>query len=231
MKVLSLDTSSNLGSLALLENENLLMEISWEEASSHTALLPIQFQEILKQTKTTLEDIDLFAVAKGPGSFTGIRIGMAFMKGLTLLNEKPVFGVSTLEAMANTVEGESWICPLIDARRSQIFGALYQQEEKQKVLQIEEQAEFPLLFLKKLKKLPLLDEDSLIFLGSGAQKYEKEIQGEFGDSAKRISKKIPLASWVAHLAFQAVQQNVVFRASLDLLPHYLRSSAAEISNS
>lgn len=227
MKILALDTTSNLGSVALLENETVLKEISWENPSSHTALLPLQLKKILEQTKVPLDEMDFFAVAKGPGSFTGIRVGLAFVKGLTLLSEKPVLGISTLETLGN-ISPIGLVGPILDARREQIFGALYRHSAEALEILIQEQAEFPEKFFEKIKNLQKTESHPLVFLGNGAKKYADFIRKEWGESAQIISEIPPLASFIGRLAFNKFKQGLTSASGIDLLPSYLRESAAEM---
>ncbi len=228
MKILAIDTTSALGSVALLEDDQILVEKSWQEASSHTALLPTQLQNLMNDAKVRLEDIDLFAVAKGPGSFTGIRIGLAFVKGLCLQSKKPAIGISTLEAMA-TQAPDGWMSPMIDARRDQIFAALYHKKGEVLEVLIEEQAEFPEKFIQKMKDLPQIDFQKVTYLGSGAQKYSELLKKEIGSEVSILVQENPLASSIGKLAFHKAQQALTVSSSLDLSPSYLRGSAAEFN--
>ena len=258
---MALDTTSNVGSIALLDTTviarseqgerrgdlpsvlgglphsfqslamtgSALVELSWENASSHTSVLVLHLQELLKQSSLSLEEIDLWALTQGPGSFTGIRIGLAFVKGLTLLNEKPVIGISTLEAMAFTNPNyqTSLTCPILDAHREQIFAALYRQSAAGSELLIAEQAEFPEKFFHQIKSLKEIDSKKLMFLGSGAKKYADLIRKEWGNEVQIIPESPPLASFIGKLAFNKFQQGCTLLSSLDLSPSYLRGSAAE----
>jgi len=226
LKVLSIDTTSPLASLALCEGQELLAEASWEGGGSHTEQLPRQLSQLLKTSRVSLEVIDLFAVAKGPGSFTGIRIGMAFVKGLCLLSKKPVAGISTLEAMAYMAPS-GLVGPLLDARRDQIFAALYRRNLEGLEVLIEEQAEFPDLFFQKIKKMQGLEPKSLSFLGNGAQKYAGLAAQVLGWEPRILSQSPALAPAIASLAFDKSKRGLTSLGGFDLRPSYLRGSAAE----
>lgn len=228
MKILAIDTTSALGSIALLEDSEVLAEKSWQHEASHTSTLPVELQKLFQENKISLEDIDLFAVAQGPGSFTGIRIGLAFVKGLCLQSKKAAMGISTLEAMAIEAP-EGWICPMIDARRDQIFAVLYQKKGEVLETLIEEQAEFPEKFFQKIKSLSQIDFQKVIFFGSGAQKYLELLKKEIGNEASTSVQEKPLASSIGKLAFHRAQQSLTSLSSVDLLPSYLRGSAAEFN--
>ena len=126
MKVLSIDTSSNICSVAILEDENLIKEISLDNGLTHSESLMPTIDQIFEETNLSLKDIDLLVVDKGPGSFTGIRIGvstvMAFSDSLNI----PAAGISSLEALAYNVEADGIICSLIDAKNSNCYCGLYE---------------------------------------------------------------------------------------------------------
>lgn len=128
MKILAIDTSAIVASAALYENDEPIAFCSQKSGLTHSeTMLPI-VRDLLRNAKTELSNIDLFAVSAGPGSFTGIRIGISTIKGLAFGMNKPCIGVSTLEAMAWNIapfcEGEI-ICPVMDARRNQVYAALF----------------------------------------------------------------------------------------------------------
>lgn len=126
MKILALESSAVACSVALCEDESLIAQSFQNNGLTHSRTLMPMCENLLKNCGLTLEDVDLIAVAAGPGSFTGLRIGVAAAKGLAWPGNKPCAGVSTLEAMAWTVahmDGE--LCPAMDARRSQVYNARF----------------------------------------------------------------------------------------------------------
>ncbi len=129
MKILALDTSAAVASVALCENERLLAEYTLNNGNTHSeTLLPI-VENILSAFRLTPRDIDLFAASSGPGSFTGVRIGAATLKGLAFGMNVPCAEVSTLEALAfNTLAVSGLICPVMNARRSQLYTALFRSD-------------------------------------------------------------------------------------------------------
>lgn len=122
MKILALDSTAKTSSVAVLENEKLLGLYSVNIQNTHSETLLPMVKAILESLKLTNEDIDAYAVSEGPGSFTGVRIGVATVKGLAFAREKACVGVSTIEALATNLEGFSGIvCPIMDARRGQVY--------------------------------------------------------------------------------------------------------------
>ncbi len=126
MKILALDSSAVSASAAVLEDDKLLGEFFINTRQTHSQTLMPMVQQVLLQTKTALEEIDVFAVSAGPGSFTGVRIGTACVKGMAFAQEKPCMGVSALEAMAYPLSMLSGIvCAVMDARCGQVYHGLF----------------------------------------------------------------------------------------------------------
>ncbi len=129
MKILAIDTSAVIASCALCEDETPIAVYSQKAGLNHSETMLPMIKNLLDNTKTDISEIDLLAVSAGPGSFTGIRIGIATIKGLTFGQNKPCVGVSTLEAMAKSIGTfavDAIICPVMDARRNQLYNALFE---------------------------------------------------------------------------------------------------------
>ena len=126
MLILAFESSAKAASTALVQDGKLIAQFSTCTALTHSRTLLPMAEDMLKNTGTALDDVDCFACAYGPGSFTGIRIGVATVKGLAWALDKPCIGVSTLEAMAwHGASADGYICPLMDARRNQVYNALF----------------------------------------------------------------------------------------------------------
>ena len=126
MLVLAIESSAKAASVALSRDGELLSQYSQCTALTHSRTLLPMAEDLLKNAELTLDEVELFAVAHGPGSFTGIRIGVSTVKGLAWATGKPCVGVSTLEAMAwHGLSAGGLICPVMDARRSQVYNALF----------------------------------------------------------------------------------------------------------
>ena len=127
MLILAFESSARPASCALLRDGELLAQYSQCSRLTHSRTLLPMAEDMLKNTELSLDDVDLFAVAHGPGSFTGVRIGVSTVKGLAWAGDKPCVGVSTLEAMAwHGAAVGGLICPVMDARRSQVYNALFE---------------------------------------------------------------------------------------------------------
>lgn len=126
MKILAFETSAKAASVALLEDGKLLGEAYQNTGLTHSQTLMVMTEDLLKQCGTAVSDLDAVAVANGPGSFTGIRIGVAAAKGFAWGAELPCVGTSTLASMAVGLGvWQGYVCPVMDARRSQVYNALF----------------------------------------------------------------------------------------------------------
>ena len=126
MLILAFETSAKAASVALTENGKLLGESYQNTGLTHSQTLMVMAEDLLKQCGRTVQDITALAVAEGPGSFTGVRIGVAAAKGFAWGREIPCYGISTLEAMAVSLGAyEGHICACMDARRSQVYNAVF----------------------------------------------------------------------------------------------------------
>lgn len=130
MKILAMDTTENTAAVAICEDSTLLASFHLIKTRTQSeAMLPM-IDAVLKQLMLGIDDIDLFAVSAGPGSFTGVRIGAATVKGLTFGKDKPIIPVSAIEAMAwNHPYASGIVCPGMDARRGQLYNALFRYEK------------------------------------------------------------------------------------------------------
>ena len=139
MLILAFESSAKPASAALVKDGQLLSQYMQCSALTHSRTLLPMAEDMLKNAELRLSDVDLIAVAHGPGSFTGIRIGVATVKGLAWAAEKPCVGVSTLEAMAwHGLAVGGYICPVMDARRSQVYNALFKIEHGRPVRMTED---------------------------------------------------------------------------------------------
>ena len=126
MLILAFETSAKAASVALTENGKLLGESYQNTGLTHSQTLMVMAEDLLKQCGKTVNDLNAVAVAEGPGSFTGVRIGVAAAKGFAWGREIPCYGVSTLEAMALSLGAyQGYVCACMDARRSQVYNALF----------------------------------------------------------------------------------------------------------
>lgn len=126
MKILALDSTAQAATVALCEDDRLLAEYTINNGNTHSETVLPMTESVLRMLSLTTDDIDLFCASAGPGSFTGVRIGVATIKGLAFQKGKPCIGVSTLEALAqNLTVTDGLLCPVMNARRKQVYTALF----------------------------------------------------------------------------------------------------------
>ena len=126
MKILALESSGLVASVAVWEDHKIIGEFSTNFKKTHSQTLLPMLDKVVQMLELKLEEIDAIAVSKGPGSFTGLRIGSATAKGLGLALDKPLIGVPTVDALAYNLYGtKRLICPMMDARRAQVYTGLY----------------------------------------------------------------------------------------------------------
>ena len=216
MKILGIDTSAKTASVAVCDEEKIIISASLNTGLTHSQTLLPMIENMLTAANMKLSDIDAFAVSKGPGSFTGIRIGVSAIKGLSYAENKGCIGVSTLEALAYNMNGfDGVICPCMDARRNQVYNAIFENENRlceDRAISIDE------------LKAELEKYDKKIWLvGDGAELvYSKT--GEEMENVKLapMTLRYQLGSSVCMCAFKYEQISPE-----KLLPSYLRLSQAE----
>ncbi|MCH5202960.1 MAG: tRNA (adenosine(37)-N6)-threonylcarbamoyltransferase complex dimerization subunit type 1 TsaB, partial [Oscillospiraceae bacterium] len=131
MKILGIDSSAKTASVGIVEDNNVIDELLINKGLTHSETLVPMIDEILNRNNLTIDDIDAFAVNNGPGSFTGVRIGVAVVKGLAFQKNKPCYEVSTLDSIAlNCKDKEGLVVCVIDARRNQMYNALFLSDGK-----------------------------------------------------------------------------------------------------
>ena len=220
MKILAFETSAKAASVAIAEDGRLLGESYCNSGVTHSQTLMTMAEGLI----ASCGQPDAVAVAAGPGSFTGVRIGVAAAKGYAWGRELPCYGVSTLEAMAwGLGVFQGWICPCMDARRSQVYNALFRAEEGNLQRRREDRA----ISLEELKK-ELLELDGLIFLvGDGSNLCYNTLRGEVPNLVLPPEHRMhQRASGVAVLAAREIAQGKAGDAAA-LVPNYLRLSQAE----
>ena len=175
MKILALDSSGIVASVAVIEDDILLAEYTVNYKKTHSQTLLPMLDEVVKMTELDLETIDAIAVAAGPGSFTGLRIGSATAKGLGLALKKPLIAVPTVDALAyNLYDVSGLICPIMDARRNQVYTGIYRFEEH-KLVAVKQQWASPVTeLIEELNKLG----EPVTFLGDGVPVFRSMIEGK-----------------------------------------------------
>lgn len=229
MKILGLDSSGLVASVAIVKDEELLAEYTVNYKKTHSQTLLPMLDEIVSMVEQPLEGIDAIAIASGPGSFTGLRIGSATAKGLGLALKKPIVEIPTVDAMAYQLFGyKHLICPIMDARRNQVYTGLYKFEETQsgssfKVLM----EQIPLAIEELAQKINERGE-KVVFLGDGVPVHKerlKELLNVPFEFAPAYANRQRAASVAALGAIYYAQDKTVSAA--EHKPDYLRLSQAE----
>jgi tRNA threonylcarbamoyladenosine biosynthesis protein TsaB len=213
MRILAADTSSHYGSVCVVDGQELVGEVRLASSMQHSEHFFRAIEFLFRHISFQLGDIDLFVAARGPGSFTGLRVGLAAMNGFAAAHGKPAAGITTLEALAwkTGIEG-ALVVPTTDARRGEIYGAVYRREGE---TLIEEQSA---VVLKPAEWFESLPREPLVFCGDAAIRYREEIEAR-GWTIHRLD--LYIASTVAELV------NTRNRGPLE--PLYVRKTDAEIA--
>ena len=224
MKILGIESSSLVASVAIVTDELLTAEYTVNFKKTHSQTLLPMLDEIVKMTEQELETVDAIAVSGGPGSFTGLRIGSATAKGLGLALEKPLIHVPTVDAMAYNLYGcRHLICPIMDAKRGQVYTGIYRYEEDFQVIK-----ESTAMDLGELLEELLPMDGKVVFLGDGVPVGREKIKAVLGDRAlfAPAQSKRQRAASVAALGARMYEAGQTESAD-DHAPAYLRMSQAE----
>ena len=224
MLILAFETTAKAGSVALTEHGKLLGEFYQNTGLTHSQTLMVMAQDLLKSCGKTASDVTAVAVAEGPGSFTGVRIGVAAAKGFAWGAQLPCYGISTLEAMAQTLgTWQGYVCPCMDARRSQVYNALFY--VNQGVIQ-RVQPDRAIALSQLGEELQNLREP-VFLVGDGSNlcynTLKDTVPGLILPPEHRMHQR---ASGVALLAAREIAENIPGDANA-LTPNYLRLSQAE----
>jgi tRNA threonylcarbamoyladenosine biosynthesis protein TsaB len=224
LTILAIDTSFTAVSVAVLSEKKIVSEIFFQGNRPFSEILMPLIDRAIVDAGISISQIDGFGVGCGPGSFTGLRIGMATIKGVAFACGKPVVGISSLDALSMNVPcTERLICSMIDARRGEVYSALFRFEGEGKTTRVTE-----IMILDPGKVLELIEEDT-IFLGNGADMYRSLIEENLGSRAQFVPDELsfPRAPTIARLT----QEEIASSGGVNpgkLLPLYMRPSQAEM---
>ena len=225
MKILGLDSSGIVASVAIVEDDVLIAEYTVNYKKTHSQTLLPMLDEIAKMTELDLNSIDAIAVAAGPGSFTGLRIGSATAKGLGLALKKPLIAIPTVEGLAyNLYDIPGLICPIMDARRKQVYTGIYRFTDHQLKVVEDQMAVSMETVIEKLNQYG----EAVTFLGDGVPVFHELI-------AEKMT--VPYSFAPAHVNKQraaavATLGEIYYRqgkteTAMEHVPDYLRVSQAE----
>jgi len=224
MKILGVDTATTSCSVAIVDKTSLLSEFTIDREETHSKHLMDMIQAAMRMAGLNFSDLDGFAVTKGPGSFTGLRIGISTIKGLAVASEKPIVGVSSLETLAFQVSySRDLICPILDARKGEVYFSRYRFQNGHLKKQTKERVAPPDKAVDDLNEFCL-------FVGNGALLYKEMIlekMGEFASFAPMVHNTIR-ASTLAYFSMKNFENNDTDDIE-KILPYYIRKSDAELN--
>ena len=222
MLILSVDSSASPASVCLYD-DRILAEYYINVGLTHSQTLVAMIESLLKITDTRVEDIDLYAVNSGPGSFTGVRIGVSAVKGMAYAQNKPCVAVSTLRSMANNCLAENAvICACMDARRHQVYNALFKITGGAVERICDDRAISIEALIDELKSV----DDAVILVGDGADLVYSSCKELKNVTSAPLNQRYQRASSVAMIAADKAKKGETIPAA-SLMPSYLRLSQAE----
>ena len=218
MKILAIDTTSEICGVAILEDENLIIDNSLNNGLTHSENLVPLIKDALEKNKLNLKDIDLISCCIGPGSFTGIRIGIATVKAISEVNNLQIASVSSLESLAKNIKNEaSTKVSLIDARNNQCYMGIFDNEINLKEDYIADDIN---VLIEKVSKY-----SDIIFVGNGAELH-KDLILEKIKNAKFEDNNVQAAFSCGIIGLKKYKENKIENSDT-ILPNYLRKSQAE----
>lgn len=225
MKVLAVDTSSVVATCAVLDEEKVLGEYSLNQDMMHSEKLIPMLKELMESLNLKIQDIDLFAAAVGPGSFTGLRIGIATMKSFAHVVDKPIIGISTLEGLAFNLPFSNIVVPIMDARRNRVYTGLYEWENEN-LCNIEEPT---VMDINELIDIINKNYENIVFNGDGTLVYREELIDGLKDKASFAPKGFNFcrATSIGELALLKYKDSKRTCDYFNLSPEYLRESQAQ----
>jgi len=226
MKILAADTATQSCSVAIIDNSDLLCEQTLISSQTHSKHLMEMLKKAIDLSGLTINDLDGLAVTAGPGTFTGLRIGISTIKGLAAASGKPVAGISSLEALALQSSFNGSVCSMIDARRGEVYFARYRIAAAGFSSRIVKQESMETVLTPE-KAVSDINEPTL-FIGNGALLYQQKITKTLGKDAlfSSLSQNTIQAVTIAHLGMNQLQKKDHAEAS-SLIPVYIRASDAE----
>lgn len=219
MKVLAVETATLTGSVGLLSDGDILGETTLSVAVQHSERLMPAIDQLLRNAGVKSEEINLYAVSTGPGSFTGLRIGIAAVQGLSLAHQKPVIGISTIEGLArNGLYFPGLVVPMLNAFRSEIYWGAYRANGTGFDRVGEDCVSGPERLIELLRQRS----EPVLLLGNGVEVCGERIAEEFGKERVHIVPRHLQHPRAVHVAFLAAQNFRDGRSAEPVLPRYLR---------
>ncbi len=224
MKILGIETATRTGSVAIISEHGVIAEYTLNIEATHSERLMETVDRVLRGAGMALADLDGLSVSVGPGSFTGLRIGIATVKGIAAATGKPIAAVPTMKALAWNIPHAGYpVCPLLDARKKEVYAALYRYENGSLSAAMEAQT-------LSLDALAERISERAIFTAEGSHLFRNDIQRLFGGLAlfAPLSATVPSAASVAEIGMLMLSSGEQVSPD-DLGPIYLRRPEAEVA--
>jgi len=225
--VLGIETATLVAGVALINNGKVISEHFINNRKTHSQTLMPMIKEVLTEGGVSPQELGGIAVSVGPGSFTGLRIGIATAKGLAQALNLPIVGVKTLDALANNLVGvQGLVCPILDAKKSQVYTAIYNTQEGI----VEPLSDHMAIDLEELVVRIKSFKQKVTFLGDGVPVFKNSLLEMLGDKVVFANEvnSLPRGASVAQLGLRLLEQNQMVNL-LELQPFYIRKPEAEIS--
>ncbi|MFM1524594.1 MULTISPECIES: tRNA (adenosine(37)-N6)-threonylcarbamoyltransferase complex dimerization subunit type 1 TsaB [Helcococcus] len=222
MKILAIDTSTMMSSITIMEDNRIIGDFSISQEETHSEMLVPLVKRMLQDLKINLSEIDVYAVAKGPGSFTGLRIGVASIKAMAQVFDKPIIGISTLEAMAFSILNDNKILSIIDARGKRYFTGLYQYINGKLVCDFED-----IILENKLVEI-VEENEKITIVGEAIEKLPQSIKKSDKVILAPASLNNAIGKNLCVMAKQKFESGET-ESYFDIAPNYLRKSQAEVN--
>ncbi len=219
MKILGIDTATPYLALGIVEDDRVLSKLRFNAGQTHAQLLVPNIEKVLKEASLELEELDGIAISIGPGSFTGLRIGLATAKGLCFASDKPLVSVPTLDGLVYSQKSSPYpLVPILDARKNEVYSAVYESREGR----IKRVSDYWVTSIEKLvAKIP----EEVIFLGLGLEVFKESLKKLCGEKAHFLEgeNSLPSGTAIAFLGLEKFKRSE-FEDLDKSEPLYLRSS-------
>ena len=223
MKVLGVDTSTMTAGIGIVEEDEILVEVKFSVKITYSEILLFCIDQALKNVSLKIDDMDGFAISIGPGSFTGLRIGLSTLKGLSFATGKPLVSIPSLDALAYlSLYCQYPVVTMLDAKKNQVYAAIYETKDGE----LKRQSDYLVIGVEDLVKRI---SHKTLFVGSGAKLYQKKLIELLKDKAyfSQAERSLPSGATVAFLGSKKLILGQ-FEDIVNLEPLYLRKSEAEL---
>lgn len=227
MKILAIDTSSKICSVSILENNNLIIEKHNDDEKTHSQKLMPIIDETFKEANLTLDDIDLLACCQGPGSFTGIRIGISTVKAFADVKNIPIIGVTSLESLAFNINSNNIIASIIDAKHDNVYFSLYELKDNH-LIELEKPIACTIFAALELLKTHN-SASNIVLVGDGSSVYNELLNNNLTNITFATEVQNLQTSISVGLCALSKYNNSNYTPTFSVSPIYLKKSEAEIN--